>query len=244
MCPDCGFPLAEQSVLGKLKVGDIMHFGEVMFDACHGGTYCNDTAWQVLAVEADKVLVIANKVIELRSYNFGWGDDDTTWEHCRLRQWLNGAFYQGLPRAMRDATTITRVLNQRPRFFGGRKKDDDTQDKVFLISIDEAREYFWQNKNRQTGIDLTPETIAWYKERTGWDLPDQLRTYGGVIWWLRSPGRFTDAAACVMDDGEIDERGGQINYNDSFGVRPALWISDLFFHNVNKKEASPVITLS
>lgn len=141
MCPDCGFPISEQTILDRKKVGDILHFGEVTFAAGHGGIYSSDTAWQVLAIEANKMLVIAKDVIEVRSYNYDRSlmvkdgvtkrREYTDWEHSKLRQWLNGKFFEGLPQAMRDAAMASMVVNYQSDFFGRPKRDGNTRDKVF-----------------------------------------------------------------------------------------------------------------
>ena len=50
--------------------------------------------WRVLAVENNKALLISEKTLEERPYNVE--PKDITWEHCTLRQYLNGEFYNKL----------------------------------------------------------------------------------------------------------------------------------------------------
>jgi hypothetical protein len=44
------------------------------------------------------------------------------------------------------------------------------------------------------------------------------------IWWLRSPGFYGDVAAYVSVGGGVGYYGDYV-YDDSYGVRPALWIN-------------------
>jgi len=45
----------------------------------------------------------------------------------------------------------------------------------------------------------------------------------GESWWLRSPGRSHNRAACVGLNGTVNETGVEVYSN--YGVRPALWIN-------------------
>jgi hypothetical protein len=42
-------------------------------------------------------------------------------------------------------------------------------------------------------------------------------------WWLRSPGNVVGNAADVSYAGFVNVNGNNV-YNDSGGVRPALWV--------------------
>jgi hypothetical protein len=59
------------------KVGDIVRFG--------------DYDWRVLDVQDDKALLLSEKIIEMREYNYDLVD--ITWETCTLRKYLNESFY-------------------------------------------------------------------------------------------------------------------------------------------------------
>ena len=55
---------------------------------------------------------------------------------------------------------------------------------------------------------------------------EEYKKYKGVIpvigswWWLRSPGRFSNSAAYVDDDGSVSTYG--LNVSLTFGIRPAF----------------------
>jgi co-chaperonin GroES (HSP10) len=172
-----------------ISKGDTFTFGS------YGG---KDIEWLVLDVQGGKALVISKGIIDMRAYNVV----STTWEQCDLRQWLNNDFYnQAFSSAERSRIAKTYMPNpDNPHY--GTDGGNDTQDYVFLLSIDEAERYFSSYSAR----------VAYYDERTCW-------------WWLRSPGRYVNFAAFVGDDGGVYTNGAFVNhvYYDR-GVRPALWV--------------------
>ena len=89
-----------------------------------------------------------------------------------------------------------------------------TQDHVFLLSITEVNKYFRSDSARK----CYPTEYA---------VAGGTYVNGNCSWWLRSPGRLQNIAAVVYRDGDVYERGRDVNY-DSNAVRPALWI-DLNF---------------
>jgi serine/threonine protein kinase len=155
--------------------------------------------WQVLAIENGRALVISEYVLERRPYNEEWAD--ITWETCTLRQYLNGEFLQANFSAD-EQSRIGTVTNQNP---DNPKYETDggnpTEDRVFLLSIDEANKYFAEDSDRATS-----------------DLQGEARW-----WWLRSPGNNGLNAVYVTGDGVVRVVGGGVSYYD--GVRPALWLN-------------------
>ena len=221
-----------KSPVANVHVGDIIHLGEVSFDAYWGGQFKDDIAWRVLAIEDGRVLVIAEDIIDLRPYNEKY--EDITWEQSTIRQWLNTDFYNGLPEKVKQYVATTLLINTDNSYYGT-PGGNNTTDKVFLLSIYEAEWYFRSCATRQAGINLTPETIRWYNGEWGGDIEQIVREYGGWWWWLRSPDYFASGAANVVClDGEIidfdfGDRGVFVDDNfvdnDLVGIRPAMWIS-------------------
>jgi hypothetical protein len=84
-----------------------------------------------------------------------------------------------------------------PREFGG----SATNDRVFLLSEDEADRYFAHSTDRRA-------------------------YYLGALnsWWLRSPGDRASRAAIVDYDGSVNAYGSDV-HNGGGGVRPALWLN-------------------
>ncbi|MBR7016722.1 MAG: pentapeptide repeat-containing protein [Lachnospiraceae bacterium] len=185
------------------------------------GIYQGETLlWRVLRRECGKVLLITEKVIEIRVYHPE--GKVITWEDCDLRRWLNEEFVK---EAFTDEERerIACVNNQNPdnkRY--GKAGGRPTEDRVFALSIDEAEAYFGTEKDR-TAV-LTDYAFRVLKARD--KLEYARRTERGVLgwWWLRSPGNFCNYAACVVPGGGVLDFGYFVIHDD-VGVRPALWLN-------------------
>jgi TolA-binding protein len=181
--------------LQNASVGDIVPFGQ--YD------------WLVLEKKNDNILLITKNIILPRTYNPNrttWEYSTLTWEYSSLRIWLNTTFYNEFYDSEQDMIINTKNLNNNnPKFKTNGGKP--TIDKIFLLSIDEANQYFKTNADR----------IAKWK-----NYPDR--------WWLRSPGKGEIYAAIVESNGIIAIEGIYVDANNSDsgvrpGVRPALWLS-------------------
>jgi type II secretory pathway pseudopilin PulG len=169
--------------------------------------------WRVLAVKDGKALLITEGIIAQKPYNDE--DEGVTWGSCTLRKWLNKDFLSAAFSSEQiqqiELTNLDNPDNPKYHTDGGSATDDY----VFLLSIDEAEQYFSSRSDR---IAKTSD------ERAGW-------------WWLRSPGDDSYHAAVVLDGGAVLEDGWRVNadfgraattdssvdYN--LGVRPALWLN-------------------
>lgn len=95
-----------------------------------------------------------------------------------------------------------------------------TEDRVFLLTIDESKEYFPSDSVRV--CKPTPAAAAIAESAS-------LRNYGHAFWWLRSQGRSRDYNGSVVDPNgrvsgySIIEIG--VGSADWCTVRPAMWIS-------------------
>ncbi len=142
--------------------------------------------------EEGTALLIADSPVCSRAYHERY--EAVTWETCSLRAWLNGKYYETTFTEGEKAAIVECTLKNpdNPEYHtpGGK----DTTDKIFLLSIGEAKKYFKDDKDRATG--------TW--------------------WWLRSPGRNSEDAAIVYIYGGILNFG--INVNGRGGVRPAFQI--------------------
>ena len=185
------------------KVGDRLTFGSYQDEAIE---------WRVLAVEDDRVLVISERMLDARPYNDKF--ISVTWETSTLRAWLNNDFYRAAFTEAEKARIVeTTVMNSDNATYdtaGG----NNTLDRVFLLRIEEAENYFSDDKERMAKGTL-------YAEKQGLLVHNDTET---DWWWLRSPGYYTVNAACVYNDGTLHPEGHIVN-DDTVGVRPALWLN-------------------
>ena len=168
--------------------------------------------WIILEEKDGKALLISKDVIEARPYMSS--ESDVTWADCELREWLNNdfydkAFFEG-EKYLINTVTNENKGNSEYGIRGGR----DTEDKVFVLSVDEANQYFASDTSRKAG-------------------PTDHVSYGGTayvdsngccLWWLRTPGAQGCAAAYVDHLGRVKE-GGIMNRYNYIGVRPVIWVT-------------------
>ncbi len=171
--------------------------------------------WRVLKVSNNKALLITKDAIDCKSYNNEF--EDITWENCTLRQWLNNEFInQAFSKEEQNKIVLTNISNpNNPEYgtWGG----NDTQDKIFLLSIDEVKKYFKDIEDRE----CKPTNYA--KQQGAWTNHGS-RYLGNCRWWLRSPGENQNDAAGVGGDGSIYDSGCYV-HDVTYAVRPALFIN-------------------
>lgn len=225
-----GFPTAAgtKSIHGKLKAGDIVYFGKYEQD---GNTKNGRERieWRVLEKRGGKLLLLSKHVLDLKPYHTE--EDNITWEKCSLRKWLNHQFIKSaFTEKERKRIRKTKMENKDNKgkmkgFCWDSKGGSSTWDKVFLLSIDEAKRYLKTEQNREGEItdygirflgqmgELSEEELreTEFKENRNWS------------WWLRSPGYDQHRAGGILYDGSIEEGGFEVDQYD-VGIRVAVWI--------------------
>ena len=113
------------------------------------------------------------------------------------------------------STTLSNPGNPLHKTDGG----SDTQDVVFALSIDEVKKYFENNADRMAGV------TEYARKHGAWVSAEYVLPSGenAGLWWLRSPGYVSQAAARVLINGEINSHGSSVN-RENVAVRPAMWI--------------------
>ena len=193
-------------------------------------------------------LVISEKVLDVKQFNTS--AMPITWENSTIRSWLNG-YNASYNSAGKDYTSdnfidtaftaaekakiveVTIPAHKNPVYHT--TPGNDTTDKIFLLSIVEAENYFTNNENRQTDATryaVRQGAFVYGSESTERTSDNSCTdTYCYSQWWLRSPGNDADYVATITDKGEIlYGNGSLINSNgdkvdcQNFGIRPAFWI--------------------
>lgn len=182
----------ESPEVPEAKSSQTYSFDEVMFAG---------RPWYVLDRKGQDKLLLSKDIIEKRSYNDGEGS--TSWEKCSLRKYLNGEFYDAFSEKEKADIIETELLNNsNPKYAtaGG----NNTKDKIFLLSLDEAMLYL-------EGF----QSILSARDRDG----------NKTWWFLRSPGEAEDVAASVDANGMIDFHGVSDSLDAIIGgIRLAMWV--------------------
>ncbi|MBP5287697.1 MAG: hypothetical protein J6Z08_07360 [Elusimicrobiales bacterium] len=188
-------------------------------------------------------LILSKYVLEALWYNNDksvWGinteiakllyktDISITWENSTIRIWLNTYFYNKAfnndEKELILESTVEEDKYSIPPFFELGEIEDSknkktkecitkTNDKIFLLSTDEARNYFRLNKMiiaYPTPYAKTNKTVS------GTEVFTSSSNNNSCWWWLRSPGSVIDR------DGET---GLNSITSSNVGVRPVLKIN-------------------
>lgn len=149
--------------------------------------------WRVLVREEGRLLALCERSVALLPFHPQ--QQEVTWESCALRRWLNTVFLPlSFTEAERARILPSTVKTPDSRNFGT-PGGEATEDRLFLLSAEEAAAL----------------------------LPDDPSRALGRWWWLRTPGFDNSFAATVSPDGAVVSIGSFVD-TDDYAVRPALWL--------------------
>ena len=182
--------------------------------------------WIVLERDGSRMLLISKYALDalpFMRYDYDPSVSIVSWRTSVLRDWLNDeflntAFDDGEIR-MLERTAICDMLPDGTY-------DMRTFDRVFLLSLSEAKKYFLSDEDRKCLATQYALGFGAYRSSVG----------EACLWWLRTPVEETvilettdelryagERVACVGTSGEIIEVGHAIQ-NRGYAVRPAVWI--------------------
>ena len=206
----------EKSTIDKnAQVGDYITFGSYEQDG-NTSNGKESIEWLVLDVQDGKALVISKYALDCKPYNEG--SADITWENCTLRTWLNNVFYDMAFSTNEKNKIATTTVAAEDNSDYGTEAGNNTQDKVFALSISEAKKYF----SSVDELCCKPTQYATNNGAYVYDNPGS-DYYGSCWWWIRSPGDSQNDATVVDIDG-ISVYGYTVDSSD-IAVRPAMWIT-------------------
>lgn len=208
-----------------LKAGDVVYFGTYEQDN-NQSNGAERLKWRVLDVNDGKALLITSHIIDIGQFNDKSGN--ITWEDSNLRSWLNTVFYNTAFTVdeMEKIAETNVVAHTNPKY------DTDcgrnTTDFVFLLSYNEAKEYF---DNSASGAEyykavdevVHPDLMAFYTPYAlakGGYLKDK---YNTGTWWLRTMGISGNDVCNVSWAGYVSSYG-HYSTMSTYGIRPAIWV--------------------
>ncbi len=199
--------------------------------------------WEILSEEDGKMLLISLSILDSQPYDEDWSDD-ATWETCSLRTWLNNDFFNEAFSEVESDMILTTTLQNPNNPIGG-LGGNDTEDKVFILSVNEALSYYdqedlyeYENQTYSPWFvrEVTPYAISrgiWHNVITEdhYLNSDMYKFYTYDVvgmdsgsWWLRSPGNFNNTACLVFGDGSLGWGNFENSDDPSRGVRPVIWV--------------------
>ncbi len=203
--------------------------------------------WRILEKKEGKMLILKELVLPCQAYHEA-DDERVTWENSEMRAYLNGEYFNNFSAREQSvivSTTVKtadnawrdQVLKYRHYDTDG-KAGEDTDDKIFVLSIEETVKYFGDSgRILRPVIDEDEDDYdeEYYTDGIG-ELHDEFsesrmaENEDGEAsgWWLRSPGFGHCDTAVVTEDGIICISGWDLDDVDDeccvFGARPAMWI--------------------
>ena len=232
------------------EVGSVIRFGryEQDNDLSNGP---EPIEWIVLDRDGDRLLVISKYILEKKPLHEEAEDVSSfSWADCTLRTWLNGSFMDAAfteeEKACIRLTPLDTKAAAAGTWYNGRPGSYHTEDHVFLLSSDEAEDYFPDDYHRvgvltpyafeQEGATFPynvmlieyddPDYVAETDPERPWFVMERiLQRKDCMDWTLRNmDGRERYDTAWVDPDGSVWPDCGCMMYG-AHGVRPAMWIT-------------------
>jgi hypothetical protein len=186
--------------------------------------------WRVLEVKDGKALLLSDKVLGLRRYHNTW--ENVTWATSDIRAYLNGEFFNSF--SATDRARIAQITNTNAdNPWHGTPGGISTQDRIFLLSLDELVQYFGDADQLAKPEGEREQWWGFYGAHAGKRIAFCTSTCCnasstvGHWWWLRSPGYESIGGsfrAAFIDNRGYVNVGGEGVSNVFGGVRPALWV--------------------
>ena len=201
----------------KVRVGQIFTMGRYEQDNNFNNGK-EPIEWQVLTIQNDRALVISRYGLEVITHTTM--SQSTTWDTSSYRAWLNGDFYNSSFSDAEKSRILTVANENMSNPVTGVKGGNRTQDRIFLLAVDEAEYYFRTKEDRKTGPTAyaNANSITLYHKT------------GTSTWMLRTPGLNAGLKTLVYGDGTVDYYGSPCDAIEGcektfFLLRPAFWMS-------------------
>lgn len=190
------------------KKGEYITFGEYEQDnnTTNGP---EEIEWLVLKRTGNKILVISKYCLDNQTY-LGAAMKGT-WDTSILRQWLNDDFVNSAFSTNEQGIILQSYVPLDTEYHTDSGKE--TYDKIFLLSMSEAFEYFPSESSRKC------KATAYAKAQGA-----QTDTYNYCLWWLRTRDRNSLGGEYVDNAGNIYHWGGGTETGCE-AVRPVMWIN-------------------
>lgn len=208
------------------KPGEIIAFGA--YPQRSDGADRTPIKWRVLQNSGSELFLLSEYILDSKRYHSDFAD--ITWRDSYLREWLNDEFYNA---AFNDSD---KSFIKTAHCTDNGEDSMDTEDKVFLLSVSEAKELTYKPdedplgaKRRTIGTEFSKIKkndgchLYVYDKKVGDNyITENGEESGCSWWWLRTRGNSSSRAFFVGTRSSIRSYGRvDLAY---YGVRPALKI--------------------
>ncbi len=201
-------------------VGDTVIFGHYEQDGL-AENGLEPIEWLVLSVEDGRMLLLARCCLDVKKYQDSELDEPISWKNSTIRSWLNSEFLnQSFSKSDVEAIVSTSIAPDTSSVEEGLKADG-TNDKVFLLSVEELEKYLGDSseiiQDITEGYRFYNCEWLWKGEKTN-AVANLLEYPDG--WWLRSKDSY-NSISIVRYDGYVT---GKAPGNPEMMIRPAMWV--------------------
>ena len=208
----------ELVLLQEAEIGDEILFGT--FDMQDTSFGKDRVVWVVIDKKDGCVLLVSKYVMASKEYHNSY--QEITWSECNLRTLLNVDFYDMAFNKYEKEHIVPTTIETADNAEYGTAGGLTTEDKIFILSAEEAEMYFETSAQRcltaapyledgEVNADAMNGINASERDNNSW-------------WWLRNMGETGKQAVIVTSEGIISYEGRHIT-TGSGGVRPAMWVS-------------------
>ena len=233
-CSNCGF--SEKRGLPIERIGKIFEFGEYP-QLRNDYNDVRPIQWEVLDIQNNKALLLSVYGLDKKAFDdsclglplYKITENFISWENSSIRRWLNSFFYKySFSDTEKEKILTSNLTNivytetypQTNSFTAtkGKTWDNNTQDKIFLLSIPDVELYF--------GLK---EWIAVKELHKNVVMTERFNEKKAVPWLLRTNSYIVrNYSSFISYDYRIeivhDNYFMIATYGDEHAIRPAMWV--------------------
>ena len=185
--------------------------------------------WRVLKITDNKAMIVSEKLIDGQEFSILKKRErkkakinKNNYEYSFVRQWLNNEFFETAFNDIEKSAVETIVVCNAASTTRNEINPyacNDTEDKVSLLSFQEAKTLFENNKARWKKVTEYAKMQGCFGYRT------HDAKYDNSSWWLRSPHNKIETWVMeVGDGGGLHGFGSFDNCEAIKGIAPAVYI--------------------
>ena len=153
----------------------------------------NNSGYETNVDYMNPIEKLGHKILGGETYIY---TDEIVWADSFIRGWLNTDFFDYAFDEDEQQKILKTNISTTGKKSNNTRGGEDTNDKVFLLSVEEVKKYMY----------LGNDCVAGYQQYAN-------------SWWLRSPGISNESVASINQFGQLDMQKYHFN---KLGVRPAI----------------------
>ena len=220
--------------MNNYEIGSYVTFGKYM----QSSDELEPIEWLILDKKDDELLVITKHVIEYMQF-CKYCDRSPFWDKSDIRQWLNDDFIKIAFSEEEQSQLVEKLVDNTEYAFPKRERGEDTLDKVFLLSVFEAQQYFGDDRMRlscptEHNYKLVKQKFedcmkrlsrpTEHVKKKGMPKPAPWEHSDWCDWICRTIADFRGCISYVSDGGGIHLQTWGNYLDKNHGIRPAMWI--------------------